>query len=60
MFFSRKQGLSNCLGFFTDPYVIETIKPSKVAWQEDPRFQDSSSEEEDEPEVVEREDVKEV
>lgn len=43
-----------------DPYVIETIKPSKVAWQEDPRFQDSSSEEEDEPEVVEREDVKEV
>ncbi|KAJ6668413.1 hypothetical protein lerEdw1_015790 [Lerista edwardsae] len=43
-----------------DTYVIETIKPSRVAWQEDPRFQDSSSEEDDEPEVTEREDVKEM
>ncbi|XP_062977275.1 nucleolar protein 8 [Elgaria multicarinata webbii] len=43
-----------------EPYAIETIKPSRVAWQEDPRFQDSSSEEEDEPEVVESEDVKEM
>ncbi|XP_054834586.1 nucleolar protein 8 isoform X2 [Eublepharis macularius] len=42
-----------------EPYLIETIKPSRVAWQEDPRFQDSSSEG-DEPEVVEREDVKET
>ncbi|NXP04772.1 NOL8 protein, partial [Thinocorus orbignyianus] len=34
-----------------EPYVLETIKPVKVAWQEDPRFQDSSSEGEDEPEA---------
>ncbi|XP_032996658.1 nucleolar protein 8 [Lacerta agilis] len=42
-----------------EPYVIETIKASRVAWQEDPRFQDSSSED-DETEEVEREDVEEV
>ncbi|XP_063147928.1 nucleolar protein 8 [Candoia aspera] len=41
-----------------DPYIIELLKPSRVAWQEDPRFQDSSSEDE-EPEVAERQDVKE-
>ncbi|XP_053433637.1 nucleolar protein 8 [Nycticebus coucang] len=28
-------------------YRVETVKPGKIAWQEDPRFQDSSSEEED-------------
>ncbi|KAM4022738.1 nucleolar protein 8 [Anomaloglossus baeobatrachus] len=33
-----------------EPYKVETIKASKVAWQEDPRFQDSSSEEEEEAE----------
>nr|XP_056710629.1 nucleolar protein 8 [Euleptes europaea] len=43
-----------------EPYLIETIKPSKVAWQEDPRFQDSSSEDNDEPEVVETENVEET
>ncbi|XP_060127470.1 nucleolar protein 8 isoform X1 [Zootoca vivipara] len=42
-----------------EPYVIETIKASRVAWQEDPRFQDSSSED-DETEEVEREDVEEM
>ncbi|XP_056380002.1 nucleolar protein 8 [Hyla sarda] len=31
-----------------EPYKIETIKPAKVAWQENPRFQDSSSEGEEE------------
>ncbi|NXO32072.1 NOL8 protein, partial [Cisticola juncidis] len=36
-----------------EPYVLETIKPVKVTWQEDPRFQDSSSEGEDEPETSE-------
>ncbi|XP_053157048.1 nucleolar protein 8 [Hemicordylus capensis] len=41
-----------------EPYVTETIKPSRVVWQEDPRFQDSSSEEDDELEIVE--DVKET
>ncbi|XP_063796783.1 nucleolar protein 8 isoform X2 [Pseudophryne corroboree] len=30
-----------------EPYKTETIKPAKVVWQEDPRFQDSSSEEEE-------------
>ncbi|NXM52539.1 NOL8 protein, partial [Illadopsis cleaveri] len=34
-----------------EPYVLETIKPVKVTWQEDPRFQDSSSEGDDEPET---------
>ncbi|XP_038628668.1 nucleolar protein 8 [Tachyglossus aculeatus] len=33
-----------------DSYKVETIKPGKAAWQEDPRFQDSSSEEEEEEE----------
>ncbi|XP_073405688.1 nucleolar protein 8 isoform X2 [Dendrobates tinctorius] len=33
-----------------EPYKIETIKAAKVAWQEDPRFQDSSSEGEEEVE----------
>ncbi|XP_060095863.1 nucleolar protein 8 [Heteronotia binoei] len=41
-----------------EPYLAETIKPSKVAWQEDPRFQDSSSEDDDEQE--EKEYVKEM
>ncbi|KAJ7404653.1 nucleolar protein 8 [Pitangus sulphuratus] len=36
-----------------EPYVLETIKPVKVTWQEDPRFQDSSSEGDDEPEASE-------
>lgn len=45
-----------CLFFFfgaviAEPYVLETIKPVKVTWQEDPRFQDSSSEGDDEPET---------
>ncbi|XP_048343982.1 nucleolar protein 8 isoform X3 [Sphaerodactylus townsendi] len=43
-----------------EPYQIETIKPSKVSWQEDLRFQDSSSEDDDVPDVVEREYVKEM
>ncbi|XP_015684304.1 nucleolar protein 8 [Protobothrops mucrosquamatus] len=41
-----------------DPYVIEILKPSRVAWQEDPRFEDSSSEDE-ELEAAEVKDVKE-
>ncbi|XP_037591911.1 nucleolar protein 8-like, partial [Cebus imitator] len=28
-------------------YRVEAVKPGKIVWQEDPRFQDSSSEEED-------------
>ncbi|KFZ54326.1 Nucleolar protein 8, partial [Antrostomus carolinensis] len=43
-----------------EPYVLETIKPIKVAWQEDPRFQDSSSEGDDEPEASECEGDKEM
>ncbi|XP_014809049.1 PREDICTED: nucleolar protein 8 isoform X2 [Calidris pugnax] len=43
-----------------EPYVLETIKPVKVTWQEDPRFQDSSSEGEDEPEAPESERDKEM
>ncbi|NWS73784.1 NOL8 protein, partial [Crotophaga sulcirostris] len=43
-----------------EPYVIETIKPVKVTWQEDPRFQDSSSEGDDEPEELESEKDKEM
>ncbi|XP_021265156.1 nucleolar protein 8 isoform X2 [Numida meleagris] len=43
-----------------EPYVLETLKPIKVKWQEDPRFQDSSSEEEDEPEAKESERDKEM
>lgn len=38
-----------------EPYVLGTIKPVKVTWQEDPRFQDSSSEGDDEPETSETE-----
>ncbi|NXW59894.1 NOL8 protein, partial [Eurystomus gularis] len=38
-----------------EPYIAETIKPVKVAWHEDPRFQDSSSEGDDEPEASESE-----
>ncbi|KAL2781232.1 nucleolar protein 8 isoform c [Daubentonia madagascariensis] len=30
-----------------ETYRVETVKPGKITWQEDPRFQDSSSEEED-------------
>ncbi|XP_074007504.1 nucleolar protein 8 [Numenius arquata] len=43
-----------------EPYVLETIKSVKVTWQEDPRFQDSSSEGEDEPEASESERDKEM
>ncbi|XP_035193270.1 nucleolar protein 8 isoform X2 [Oxyura jamaicensis] len=43
-----------------EPYVLETIKPVKVSWQEDPRFQDSSSEDDDEPEATESERDKEM
>ncbi|XP_073500425.1 nucleolar protein 8 [Phyllobates terribilis] len=35
-----------------EPYKIETIKAAKVAWQEDPRFKDSSSEEEEEEDTT--------
>ncbi|NWU43452.1 NOL8 protein, partial [Hylia prasina] len=41
------------LGSKEEPYVLGTIKPVKVTWQEDPRFQDSSSEGDDEPETSE-------
>ncbi|NWT62967.1 NOL8 protein, partial [Erythrocercus mccallii] len=41
------------LGIKEEPYVLGTIKPVKVTWQEDPRFQDSSSEGDDEPETSE-------
>ncbi|XP_061213887.1 nucleolar protein 8 isoform X1 [Neopsephotus bourkii] len=40
-------------GMKGEPYILETIKPVKVKWQEDPRFQDSSSEGDDEPEASE-------
>ncbi|XP_057577330.1 nucleolar protein 8 isoform X2 [Hippopotamus amphibius kiboko] len=30
-----------------ETYRVEAVKPGKIAWQGDPRFQDSSSEEED-------------
>uniref|UniRef100_A0A2K5QN83 Nucleolar protein 8 n=1 Tax=Cebus imitator TaxID=2715852 RepID=A0A2K5QN83_CEBIM len=30
-----------------ETYRVETVKPGKTVWQEDPRFQDSTSEEED-------------
>ncbi|XP_042679349.1 nucleolar protein 8 [Centrocercus urophasianus] len=43
-----------------EPYVFEAIKPMKVKWQEDPRFQDSSSEDDDEPEATESEREKEM
>ncbi|XP_031976521.1 nucleolar protein 8-like isoform X3 [Corvus moneduloides] len=40
-------------GMKEEPYILGPIKPVKVAWQEDPRFQDSSSESDDEPEPSE-------
>ncbi|XP_072203570.1 nucleolar protein 8 [Excalfactoria chinensis] len=43
-----------------EPYVFEAIKPIKIKWQEDPRFQDSSSEDDDEPEATESERDKEM
>ncbi|XP_048171522.1 nucleolar protein 8-like isoform X2 [Corvus hawaiiensis] len=36
-----------------EPYILGPIKPVKATWQEDPRFQDSSSEGDDEPETSE-------
>ncbi|XP_029851766.1 nucleolar protein 8 isoform X1 [Aquila chrysaetos chrysaetos] len=47
-------------GIKEEPYILETIKPVKVTWQEDPRFQDSSSEGDDEPEASESERDKEM
>ncbi|NWW99866.1 NOL8 protein, partial [Caloenas nicobarica] len=49
-------------GIKEERYVLETIKPVKVPWQEDPRFQDSSSEgdDDDEPEASESERDKEM
>uniref|UniRef100_A0A8C4U4Z8 Nucleolar protein 8 n=1 Tax=Falco tinnunculus TaxID=100819 RepID=A0A8C4U4Z8_FALTI len=47
-------------GVKEEPYIVETIKPVKVTWQEDPRFQDSSSEGDDEPETSESERNKET
>ncbi|XP_046731565.1 nucleolar protein 8 [Silurus meridionalis] len=44
----------------TDEYKVETIKGAKVAWQVDPRFQDSSSEEEEEEKEEEKEGKKEA
>ncbi|NXL73155.1 NOL8 protein, partial [Leptocoma aspasia] len=41
------------LGIKEEPYLFGTIRPVKVTWQEDPRFQDSSSESDDEPEASE-------
>ncbi|XP_030357781.1 nucleolar protein 8 isoform X2 [Strigops habroptila] len=48
------------LGMKGEPYIVETIKPVRVKWQEDPRFQDSSSEGDDEPEASESERDKEI
>ncbi|NWX49170.1 NOL8 protein, partial [Steatornis caripensis] len=47
-------------GIKEEPYILETIKPVKVKWQEDPHFQDSSSEGDDEPETSESERNKEM
>ncbi|XP_074908842.1 nucleolar protein 8 isoform X2 [Buteo buteo] len=47
-------------GIKEEPYILEAIKPVKVTWQEDPRFQDSSSEGDDEPEASESERDKEM
>ncbi|KAM6060423.1 nucleolar protein 8 isoform 1-T1 [Theristicus caerulescens] len=47
-------------GIKEEPYILETIKPVKVTWQEDPRFQDSSSEGDDELEASESERDKEM
>ncbi|KAK2094592.1 nucleolar protein 8 [Saguinus oedipus] len=38
-----------------ETYRVETVKPGKIVWQEDPRFQDSSSEEEDVTEETDHE-----
>ncbi|XP_032927081.1 nucleolar protein 8 isoform X2 [Catharus ustulatus] len=48
------------LGIKEEPYILGTIKPGKVTWQEDPRFQESSSEDDDEPETSEIEKDKEM
>ncbi|NXM44072.1 NOL8 protein, partial [Gymnorhina tibicen] len=40
-------------GIKEEPSILGTIKPVKVTWQEDPRFQDSSSESDEEPETSE-------
>ncbi|XP_066051941.1 nucleolar protein 8 isoform X2 [Chamaea fasciata] len=48
------------LGTKQEPYVLGTIKPVKVAWQEDPRFQDSSSEGDNESETSDIENDQEV
>ncbi|KAM6387485.1 LOW QUALITY PROTEIN: nucleolar protein 8-like [Pluvialis apricaria] len=47
-------------GIKEEPYILETIKPVKVTWQEDPRSEDSSSEGEDEPDASENERDKEM
>ncbi|MCJ8744485.1 hypothetical protein PDJAM_G00119320 [Pangasius djambal] len=44
----------------TEEYKVETIKGAKVAWQVDPRFQDSSSEEEEEDVEEEKEEKEEA
>lgn len=38
-----------------DTYRTEPVKRGKIVYQEDPRFQDSSSEEEEEKEEVDKE-----
>ncbi|TRZ01611.1 hypothetical protein DNTS_022968 [Danionella cerebrum] len=43
-FFSTKPAVETSK---MDEYKIETLKPAKFSWSVDPRFQDSSSEEED-------------
>ncbi|XP_054496224.2 nucleolar protein 8 isoform X1 [Agelaius phoeniceus] len=48
------------LGIKEEPYALGTIKPVKATWQEDPRFQDSSSEGDDEPEMSEIEQDREM
>ncbi|XP_033921942.1 nucleolar protein 8 isoform X3 [Melopsittacus undulatus] len=47
-------------GMAGEPYILEIIKPVKVKWQEDPRFQDSSSEGDDESEASESKSGKEI
>ncbi|XP_059572034.1 nucleolar protein 8 isoform X1 [Alligator mississippiensis] len=41
-----------------EPYAVETIRPARFVWQEDPHFQDSSSE--DETEASKNENDKEI
>ncbi|XP_006922855.1 nucleolar protein 8 isoform X2 [Pteropus alecto] len=43
---------SDTKGVKEDTYRVETMKPGKAAWQGAPRFQDSSSEEEDVTEEI--------